>query len=211
MKMKQLATLFIGALMIGLVGCEYVTIEPKDVIIPDTPVDFVTEIEPIFTQANCVMCHTASNKLNLTAGKAYTSLMTLNMVDTLNPAQSKLLVQINSDHNSSTVTAAQKALILKWITEGAKGEIVPVSYKNEVEPLWQSGKYNCVMCHGGSTAPDLRTGKSHASLISTNAVIAKNPGGSPLMQKIEAKHNGNLTQAEKDLVTTWIVQGALNN
>lgn len=210
MKIRQLVLLLTGTLMIGLVGCEYVTIEPKDVVIPDTPVDFVTEIEPIFAQAGCTMCHTSSNKLNLTAGKAYTSLMTLNMVDTLNPANSKLLTQINSGHNSSSVTDAQKALILKWITEGAVGEIVPVSYSAEVEPIW--AKYNCTMCHGGSTAPDLRKDKSYDSMISNGSVVAKNLN-SPLLKKIDEKHNGagNLTQTEKDLVKTWILQGALKN
>jgi cytochrome c peroxidase len=196
--------------MMGMVACEYVTIEPKDVVIPDTPIDFATQIEPIFTEANCVMCHTGSQQPNLTAGKAYTSLISLNLVDTANPANSKLMKQINAGHNTGTLTAAQTALILKWITEGAKGQIVPVSYKDEVEPIWP--KYNCTMCHGGSQAPDLRVGKSWASLTTTEAVISKNLQ-SPLLKMIEQKHNGagNLTATEVDKVKTWILQGALNN
>jgi len=210
MKMKHLATLLIGVSMIGMVGCEYVTIEPKDVVIPDTPVDFATQIEPIFTEANCIMCHTGSMQPNFTVGKAYQSITSMNLVDTANPANSKLMKQINSGHHTDTMTAAQKALILKWITEGAKGQVVPVSFKSEVEPLWT--KYNCTMCHGGSQAPDLRVNKSYASLTSTGAVVAKNLT-SPLILKIDQKHNGagNMTAAEVDLVKSWILQGALNN
>lgn len=211
MKRKQLAALLSGILMLGMFGCEYVTIEPKDVVIPVTPVDFATEIEPIFTTVGCTECHNGSIMFSLAAGKAYASLISRNLVDTVNPANSNILKKIAPGHNNKTFTAEQSALILKWITEGAKGAIIPVSYKNEVEPLWTS--LNCTMCHGGSQLPDLRVGKSYASLISTNAVIAKNPAGSKLIQKINEKHNGagNLTAAQKDLVTTWIVQGALNN
>jgi cytochrome c551/c552 len=210
MKITKIATLLAGMMIVGLVGCEYVTIEPKDVVIPDTPVDFVTEIEPIFSQAGCTMCHTSSNKLNLTAGKAYTAIMNLSMVDTVTPANSKLLKQINDGHNSASVTEAQKTLILKWITEGAVGEIVPVSYATEVEPIW--AKYNCTMCHGGSTPPDLRKDKSYDAMISKGSVVAKNLA-SPLVQKIDEKHNGagSFTPAEKDLIKTWILQGALKN
>ncbi|TSA38575.1 MAG: hypothetical protein D4R64_02695 [Porphyromonadaceae bacterium] len=121
MKIKQLATLFIGVLMFGLVSCEYVTIQPKDVIIPDTPVSFKTDVEPIFTQLNCIQCHPALHQPDLAVNKAYASLTSMNLVDTQNPAGSKLIQYINAGHNTAAnMTGTQKALILKWITEGAK-------------------------------------------------------------------------------------------
>ena len=121
MKIKQLATLFIGVLMIGMVSCEYVTIQPKDVVIPDAPVSFKTDVEPIFTQLNCTQCHPALHQPDLAVNKAYASLTSLNMVDTQNPAGSKLMQYINAGHNTAAnMTGTQKALILKWITEGAK-------------------------------------------------------------------------------------------
>jgi hypothetical protein len=148
---------------------------------------------------------------SLAVDKAYNSLISRNLVDTANPANSKLMQYIEAGHNTAVnMTGEQKALILKWITEGAKGEIVPVSYSGEVEPLW--AKYSCTLCHS-SGVPTLSAGKSWASLTTNNLVIAKNPAGSPLMVKINTRHNGasDMTQAEKDLVTTWILQGALNN
>ena len=74
MKIKQLAALLIGILMIGMVSCEYVTIEPKDVIIPDTPVSFKTDIAPIFTQLNCTQCHPALHQPDFAAIRSYASL-----------------------------------------------------------------------------------------------------------------------------------------
>jgi hypothetical protein len=109
------------------------------------------------------------------------------------------------------MTAAQKALILKWITEGAKGLIPPVSFKNEVEPLFTTA--NCVSCHSGSTKPDLRAGKAYASLTSNNFVKANDPDNSKLIQYINAGHNtaSSLTGAQKALVSKWITEGAKNN
>ena len=212
MKIKQLATLLTGALMFGMVACEYVTVEPNPVVIPVTPVDFTTQIEPIFTQLNCIMCHTGTAQPNLTVGKAYASLISMNLVDTLNPGQSVLMQKINSGHNTATnMTAEQKALILKWITEGAKGVIPPVSFKNEIEPLFTG--VNCTMCHSGAQIPDLRTGKAYASLTGNNLVKAKDPDNSILVQKINAGHNTatNLTAAQKALINKWITEGANNN
>lgn len=121
MKIKQLATLLIGIIMIGMVSCEYVTIQPKDVVIPDTPVSFKTDVEPIFTQVNCIQCHPGLHQPDLAVNKAYASLTSMNLVDTQNPAGSKLMQYINAGHNTAAnMTGTQKALILKWITEGAK-------------------------------------------------------------------------------------------
>lgn len=121
MKLKQLATLLTGILMFGMVSCEYVTIEPKEVIIPDTPVSFKTDIEPIFTQVNCTQCHPGLHQPDLAANKAYASLMANNLVDTQDPAGSVLMQYINAGHNTAAnMTGTQKALMLKWITEGAK-------------------------------------------------------------------------------------------
>ena len=186
--MKKLATLLSGILMIGMVSCEYQTIVPYDVVIPDTPVDFTTQIEPIFIQLNCKMCHTGSFKPNFEQGKVYASLINMNLVDTAHPEESILMEKINAGHNTAKdMTAAQKALILKWITEGAKGVIPPTSFKNEVEPIFTTA--TCTGCHNGSQSPDLRVNKAYASLIAKNLVVAKDPAGSKLIQYINAGHN----------------------
>jgi hypothetical protein len=121
MKIKQLAFLLAGALMFGMVSCEYVTIEPKDVVIPDTPVSFQTDIAPIFVTLNCTQCHPALHQPDFAVNKSYASLVSNNCIDTANPSGSLLMQYINAGHNTAAnMTPTQKALILKWITEGAK-------------------------------------------------------------------------------------------
>jgi hypothetical protein len=212
MKITKLSTLLIGALLTGLVSCEYQTVVPNDVVIPPTPIDFATEIAPIFTDLNCIQCHNGTFKFSLAPDKAYQSIMDNNLVDTLNPANSILMVTINSGHNTAAnMTAEQKALILEWITQGAKGEVTPVSFSNEVEPIFAGA--GCTSCHGGSLAPDLRSGKAYASLTSNNLVVANDVAGSKLIQYINAGHNtsSQITAAQKSLIETWINQGIQNN
>lgn len=211
MKINKLSTLLAGILMIGMVSCEYQTIVPFDVIIPDTPVDFVTEIEPIFTANGCVACHDGNMVYSLQVGKAYSSLITRKLVDTANPAASKILTKISGGHNNKSYTAAQSGLILKWITEGAKGLIPPVSFKNEIEPIFTSAE--CISCHGGAMAPDLRANKAYASLTSKGLVKANDPAGSKLVQYINANHNTatKITADQRALINKWITEGALNN
>jgi len=121
MNLKHLATLFIGVLMIGMVSCEYVTIVPEEVVIPDTPVSFKTDVEPIFIQLNCTQCHPGLHQPDFNVNKSYASMMANNVIDTQNPAGSVLIQYIDAKHNSAAnMTATQRALILKWITEGAK-------------------------------------------------------------------------------------------
>jgi hypothetical protein len=121
MKFKHLTTLLAGIMLIGLASCEYSTIVPEEVVIPDEPVSFSTEIEPVFTSAGCVSCHPKLLKPDLTAGKAYASITSMNLVVAGDPGASKLMQYINAGHQtSSNITPTQKALISKWITEGAK-------------------------------------------------------------------------------------------
>ncbi len=211
MKTNKLSTLLAGLLMIGMVSCEYQTVVPFDVVIPDTPVDYVTEIEPIFTSAGCVACHEGKMMFSLETGKSYSSLISKNLVDTANPAASKILTKITAGHNNKSYTATQSGLILKWINEGAKGVIPPVSFKNDIEPIFVSAE--CTSCHGGSIAPDLRATKAYAALSSKGLVKANDPAGSKLVQYINANHNtsSKITADQKALINKWITEGALNN
>ena len=121
MKFKHLAALCAGVLMMGLASCEYDTIVPEKVVIPDEPVSFSKDIEPVFTSAGCTGCHPTMLKPDFTVGKAYASLTTMKLVVAGDPAASKVMQYINAGHQTSAnVTATQKALISKWITEGAK-------------------------------------------------------------------------------------------
>ena len=116
-KMGFIALLFIA----GLWACEYETIKPVVIDLPDEEVLFGAQIAPIFVEAACIGCHAGGIKPNLLADKSWDALVNDGMVDTANPAESKLVVKINAGHGTSgNISAEQKALILKWIEEGAK-------------------------------------------------------------------------------------------
>ncbi|MFO7615769.1 MAG: hypothetical protein R6V75_00795 [Bacteroidales bacterium] len=120
MKLNHLLGLFLCFLLLGLAACEYDTIVPKEIIVPEE-VSYNADIAPIFVTVGCTGCHSGGTAPDLRADKSYAALTGGGFVDTGNPEASKLLVKINAGHaNSGNITATEKALILKWITEGAK-------------------------------------------------------------------------------------------
>jgi len=121
MKYKHLMTLLAGIMLIGLASCQYSTIVPEEVVIPDEPVSYSVDVEPLFTTVNCIQCHPTLMKPDLRVGKSYASITSMNLVVAEKPEESKLWEYIKNRHNSAaSLTATQKALIEKWITEGAK-------------------------------------------------------------------------------------------
>jgi hypothetical protein len=120
MKIRKFGVLSLGLLLAGLVSCEYDTIVPKEVVIPDV-VSFSTDVEPLFTSAGCTQCHPSMLKPDLAVGKAYASLTSTNLVVAGSAATSKLWSYISSGHQTAAnMTAEQKAKIEKWINDGAK-------------------------------------------------------------------------------------------
>jgi hypothetical protein len=121
MKIKQLATLFIGVLLITMVSCEYVTVESFPVIIPDKPISYATQVAPIFVTAGCTGCHSGGEAPDFRADKSFAALTSGNYINTADPAKSSLVLKITSGHQTSgNISANSKALLLKWIEEGAK-------------------------------------------------------------------------------------------
>ena len=106
-------------LLAALWSCEYETIVPGEVVVPDGPVSYAEEIAPVF-DSQCASCHGGATSPDLRLDKSWNELTSKNLVDTSNPAESIILVKINSGHASSgNLSALQKALILKWIEQGA--------------------------------------------------------------------------------------------
>ena len=107
--------------MAGLWACEYETIVPIVPDLPDEEVKYAEQVAPIFVEAGCTGCHAGGISPNLLADKSWDSLVNGGIVDTENPADSKLMEKINSGHaTSGNLSGEQKAYILKWIEEGAK-------------------------------------------------------------------------------------------
>jgi hypothetical protein len=103
-------------------GCTSDTLVPE-VPNPNQPVSFTGDIQPIFDQGcNHSGCHaTGMVSPDLTPGKSYHALISANLVDTVNPAQSILYNEVKPNGAmSSYCTQAQSQLILLWIQQGAQ-------------------------------------------------------------------------------------------
>ncbi len=107
-------------LVAALWSCEWETIVPKEVELGDDPISYADQIAPIWVDAGCAGCHGSAGGLDLSLDKSYAGI-TNGRVDVENPAESKLVKYIDAGHaTSGNLTAEQKAMILKWIEQGAK-------------------------------------------------------------------------------------------
>ena len=112
----MLVTILSGA----LASCTWEEVKPQKVKVPDS-VKFSVNIIPIFT-ANCAKsgCHVKGIQApDLSAPNAYGSLTFYGYVDTDFPEQSSLYLKITSGSMKDKATDADRALILKWIQQGA--------------------------------------------------------------------------------------------
>ena len=111
----KLILVFVGVMFMA--GCEYE-------FIPNL-ISFSGKIVPIFTTGNrCTSCHgTGGTPPILTAAQAYNEIISMGLVNTADPASSKLYTYVKigtSPHAWKKYSNSQAAQILQWITEGAK-------------------------------------------------------------------------------------------
>jgi len=92
-----------------------------------------------------------------------------------------------------------------------------VSYKDNIQPLWDN---DCVECHSGNIAPDLRSDRSYDALINGGFVVKGDADASTLylslfegtgISLMPPKPNGPWPDSNRDIVEAWINQGAENN
>lgn len=114
LKFAQICFL-IGAFGFILGSCQWLTIEPVDVDVPEV-VSFANDIQPIFS-AKCATCHTSTVPV-LTSGNAYNSLINGSYVNTTDPASSVIIIKTGTGHGGLNPT--EKALLLAWIEKGAQ-------------------------------------------------------------------------------------------
>ena len=83
---------------------------------------FATDIEPIFYSGEkCTYCHQPGgigSKYNFSQGVAYGTINSNGFVDLANPANS-IIYAVPSGGHLANYTAAEKALVLAWIEQGA--------------------------------------------------------------------------------------------
>jgi len=117
--MKKCLLLITGLIFIAVSSCEYKNIEPIEVELPDEEVSFTQQIQPIFDD-KCVSCHSSTNPV-LSAGDAYNNLIQGNYVNTEDPEASNIYQKMLDEHPAgNSMSATERALLLKWIEEGAQ-------------------------------------------------------------------------------------------
>lgn len=115
MKKHTILLVFVLSLLI-FGGCKYDFILPEEVPVVND-VKFSTQIVPVFAE-KCVLCHNIQAPV-LTSDAAYSQIVP-NYVNTAAPSSSEIYTVPTSGTHGATVSAAQAALILQWIKEGAK-------------------------------------------------------------------------------------------
>jgi len=194
---------------------------PTSACSPDS-VYFVNQVLPLIS-SNCTMsgCHdniTHAEGVNLTT---YTQI--IKYVIAGNAANSKLykvIIKTNDERMPPApmppMTAAQKALIQKWIDQGAKNnncmgscDTAIFTYSGAIKPIMD---YKCVGCHN----PNSMGGNIDVSTYNSVRVVALNgklygslaqqPGYSPM-----PKNSAKLSDCEIRQVQQWVNAGSLNN
>jgi hypothetical protein len=121
---KRFIFLFTVLLSLFVTGCRYDFILP----VPETPVtgdiSFATQVEPIFNTGNkCTSCHkTGGQSPSFTTGQSYASIVP-SLVNTAKPDQSMIYTfpgPTTSTHTWKKLSTGEAAIILQWITQGAK-------------------------------------------------------------------------------------------
>ncbi len=188
---------------------------------PDTAY-FVNDIMPIIS-SNCAMsgCHDNTTHADGVRLVTYNNIM--NYVDAGNAAGSelyKVIIKTNGDRMPPPpmppLTAAQKALIQKWINQGAKNnacsgrcDTAVFTFSGAVKPLMDN---KCAGCHnpanlGGnidlSTYNGVRTVAVNGKLFGS---VSHQTGYSPMPQGAAKLSDCEITQIQK-----WITAGSLNN
>ena len=116
--MKKHPILLILILFSFFIGsCKYDFVLPE-VVAPVNDVSFSQKVVPIFAE-KCISCHATQTPV-LTSTVAFASIVP-NYVNLAAPASSKIYtVPTSGTHKGVTISATQAAIILQWITEGAK-------------------------------------------------------------------------------------------
>lgn len=104
-------------------GCFYdqVYIAPVIPDLPDEPVSFAAEIQPVFT-AKCIACHPSIRGLDLTEGNAYANINNATYINRGTPAESLIYTKpdpAGTETHSTKYSTTEAAIVLKWIEEGA--------------------------------------------------------------------------------------------
>ncbi len=121
MNFKNILLLLVVMVSVLVGGCKYDWILPEPDIDPEVPVSFSQDILPIFSEKNCTACHDGSPAPDLSEDNAYTSVNSASFLNRTTPEESSIYTEPHPDGSHPIkYSAAQAALILAWIEQGAE-------------------------------------------------------------------------------------------
>ncbi|MBL0145330.1 MAG: hypothetical protein IPP48_05830 [Chitinophagaceae bacterium] len=230
MKNKLLHLIAVIALAIFIANCKHENVSipidptPQPGPVPNGGVCFETEILPLF-QSNCAKsgCHDAATHTEDLVLDSYANIIRKKIVPGNANASDLYEVLFKTGSNkmppppNPDLTAAQKALIGKWINEGAKNTVncgtscdsTQFKYSANISLIMST---YCTGCHGG-TAPSANINLSTYNGVQQQALngkligaITQAAGYSPMPKSASKLSDCKITQVKK-----WILAGALNN
>lgn len=105
--------------MLILGSCTYGIIEEPEIEIPEEPISYVDSVEPVFTEANCIMCHNGgAQKPDLRVGYSYTSIMSNADLTSYDYAKNIYDYPKPSGAHNNRYTEDQATLVKIWIDQG---------------------------------------------------------------------------------------------
>jgi uncharacterized membrane protein len=182
---------------------------------------FQNDVLPLFV-SSCAKsgCHDATTKAEGLNLSNYNSIMATNEIKAGKPNDGDIMKEINrgSMPPSSPLSADQKALLSKWISQGAKNngctsacDTLNVKYSAQVKTIIDA---NCKGCHSGSSPQggvDLSTYELVKAQVTANLLyesISHTGGASPMPK---SNPQTKLSDCQIRAVKIWIDAGALNN
>jgi cytochrome c553 len=228
--MKKIIFTTALGLAVILYACKH---EPDAIVPPATPpvggsgntlVCFESEVLPLF-QTNCAKagCHDAASRQKGYVLDNYNNIIAKDLIpgNATNSKIYEVLFETGNDRMpplpNPDLTAAQKAIIGKWISEGAKNttgcgvacDSSQFTFAANIKPMVQT---YCVGCHGGGT-PSGGINLSEYGGVRQQAIngrlygsVTHSPGFSAM-----PKNAGKLSDCQIAQIRKWIAAGYLNN
>jgi len=189
---------------------------------PDT-VYFERDILPLIG-SNCAKsgCHDANTATDGVDYSSYTSTINTGRVVPGLPNNSKMYTMLSKSSNimppapNAELTAAQKALIAKWITQGAQNlkcsdcDTANVGWAKNIEPLITN---NCTGCHSGGS-PSGNVSLTNYAEVKVQALNGKLYGTTAKLSGFKAMppYGSNpLDACQVKAIGKWVAQGAPQN
>lgn len=187
---------------------------------------FEQTLFPVITKTgSCVDCHGVSQQPLHSlpdAALSHDVLVSFNLVDLLDPANSRLVTKVRGNHQGMPQTLADEmeAAIQQWSDDLVASGGNPGQDPQVLSPTFTSINNlilqpKCVSCHSPNGSRPQEDYTDYTTSLNTGKIEPGNAAGSEMFKECQAGTmpvgGAALTTAELSAIKTWINNGALNN